>query len=111
MAEIKRSANPSTTPRRRRAATAKSQVAGQDPSALAPTDQAPTVQTLADASVAAPDAGVAPVLVDDAASCPNPAAAAEIEAISHDPVAMAVAHAPHGSSEDSDYAALPASYP
>ncbi len=41
----------------------------------------------------------------------NPAAVAEIEAISHDPVAMAVAHAPHGTNEESDYAALPASYP
>ena len=41
----------------------------------------------------------------------NPSAVAEIEAISHDPVAMAVAHAPHGTNEESDYAALPASYP
>jgi hypothetical protein len=36
---------------------------------------------------------------------PNPQAAAEIEAISHEPVAMKVAHAPPGSNEDSDYAA------
>jgi hypothetical protein len=46
-----------------------------------------------------------------AKSDPNPAAAAEIEAVSHGPAAMAVAHAPHGSDENSDYAPLPATYP
>ncbi|MDO9189174.1 MAG: hypothetical protein Q7U24_04850, partial [Sulfurimicrobium sp.] len=35
---------------------------------------------------------------------PDPAVAAEIETISHGPAALAVAHAPHGSGEDSDYA-------
>jgi len=39
------------------------------------------------------------------------AAAREIEAVSHAPVAMQVAHAPHGSSEDSNSAPLPADYP
>ena len=42
---------------------------------------------------------------------PNPAAAAEIESVSHGPAALAVAHAPHGSNEESDYAPLPQSYP
>ncbi|BBL70201.1 polyphosphate kinase 2 [Methylogaea oryzae] len=42
---------------------------------------------------------------------PNPAAAAEIQAVSHEPAAMAVAKARHGSAEDSDYAKLPANYP
>jgi len=56
-------------------------------------------------SNASKDIGIKPV------KKPNPAAAAEIEAVSQNPVAMAVANAPHGSSEDSDYAALPASYP
>lgn len=42
---------------------------------------------------------------------PNPAAAAEIEAVSHGPMAMAVATAPHGTNEDSTTAPLPASYP
>jgi hypothetical protein len=51
------------------------------------------------------------VKTDNKVSTPNPQAAAEIEAISHDPVAMKVAYAPHGSQENSDYAALPDSYP
>ena len=42
---------------------------------------------------------------------PNPAAAAEIEAISYEPAAVMVAHAPHGTDEDSDQAPLPADYP
>lgn len=42
---------------------------------------------------------------------PDPAVAAEIETVSHGPAALTVAHAPHGSGEDSDYAKLPASYP
>ena len=39
------------------------------------------------------------------------AAAQEIEAISQQPVALQVAHAPHGTSEDSTSAPLPADYP
>jgi polyphosphate kinase 2 len=42
---------------------------------------------------------------------PNPAAAAEIEAISRAPTAHLVAVAPHGSDEDSDLAELPPGYP
>jgi polyphosphate kinase 2 len=42
---------------------------------------------------------------------PDPAVAAEIESVSHGPAALTVAHAPHGSDEDSDYAKLPADYP
>lgn len=42
---------------------------------------------------------------------PNPAAAAEIEAASHGPVATAVAHAVPASREDSAAAPLPATYP
>jgi polyphosphate kinase 2 len=42
---------------------------------------------------------------------PNPAAAAEIQAVSHEPTAMRVAMAPHGSGEDSDEARLPEGYP
>lgn len=41
----------------------------------------------------------------------DPAVIAQIEAVSHSPAALAVAHARHGSDEDSDYAPLPASYP
>ena len=108
MAETKSNENPSTetfTPTkspRRRTRAAK-----------------PPIAAVANESVALPDV-VAPgdtpgeAAIDiaaDAASCPNPEAAAEIEAVSHDPVAMAVAHAPAGSNENSDYAALPASYP
>ena len=44
-------------------------------------------------------------------SNPNPEAAAEIEAISHKAAAMAVAHAPRGNKENSDYAQLPETYP
>jgi polyphosphate kinase 2 len=44
-------------------------------------------------------------------SNPNPEAAAEIEAISHKAAALAVAHAPRGNKEDSDYAHLPENYP
>lgn len=42
---------------------------------------------------------------------PNPEAAAAIEAISHKVAALAVAHAPRGNKEDSDYARLPKNYP
>jgi len=42
---------------------------------------------------------------------PNPQAAAEIESVSHAPMALRVAHAPSGSNEDSDVAPLPQSYP
>ena len=42
---------------------------------------------------------------------PNPKAAQEIEAISHEPTALLVANAPHGSDEDSDDALLPPGYP
>jgi polyphosphate kinase 2 len=42
---------------------------------------------------------------------PNPAAAAEIEAVSHEPTAVMVATAPRGTSEDSDEAVLPPGYP
>ncbi len=42
---------------------------------------------------------------------PNPAAAAEIEAVSHEPTAMLVATAPVGTNEDSDVAELPPDYP
>jgi polyphosphate kinase len=42
---------------------------------------------------------------------PNPQAAQEIEAISHEPTALLVANAPHGSDEDSDDAILPPDYP
>ncbi len=41
----------------------------------------------------------------------NAAAIAAIESVSHGPVAEAVAHAPRGSDEESDYAPLPADYP
>ncbi|NTV96113.1 MAG: polyphosphate kinase 2 [Thiobacillus sp.] len=42
---------------------------------------------------------------------PDKAAIEAIESASHGPVAEAVAHAPHGTDEESDYAPLPASYP
>ncbi|WP_235281886.1 polyphosphate kinase 2 [Methyloterricola oryzae] len=42
---------------------------------------------------------------------PNPEAAEEIEAISHEPTAHLIATAPHGSDEDSEVAPLPAGYP
>jgi len=42
---------------------------------------------------------------------PNPVAAAAIEAISHEPTALMVATAPHGTDEDSDDAQLPTGYP
>ena len=42
---------------------------------------------------------------------PNLEAAKEIEAISHEPTALLVANAPHGSEEDSEDAALPPGYP
>ncbi len=52
-----------------------------------------------------------PLATPEAAPEPNPVAAAEIEAVSQGPAALEVAHAPHGSDEDSDYAPLPATYP
>ena len=57
------------------------------------------------------DGPVDAVSFRDPAESSNPAAAAEIEAVSHAPAAMSVAFARHGSSEDSDSAALPANYP
>ncbi len=45
------------------------------------------------------------------AKYPNPAAIAEIEAVSHEPAALKVARAPRGTDEESDYAPLPAGYP
>ncbi|WP_240342348.1 polyphosphate kinase 2 [Methylococcus sp. EFPC2] len=42
---------------------------------------------------------------------PNPQAAEEIEAVSHEPTALLVAKAPHGTDEDSDEAPLPSGYP
>jgi polyphosphate kinase 2 len=42
---------------------------------------------------------------------PNPQAAAEIEAVSHEPTAMLVAAAPVGTNEDSESAPLPQGYP
>ncbi len=42
---------------------------------------------------------------------PNLEAAKEIEAISHEPTALLVANAPHGSEEDSEDAELPPGYP
>lgn len=42
---------------------------------------------------------------------PNPDAAAAIEHVSHEPVAVMVAHAPRGTDEDSEKAPLPESYP
>lgn len=47
----------------------------------------------------------------DPKTAPNPAAASEIESVSHDPVALKVAFAPRGTNENSDYAELPESYP
>ena len=47
----------------------------------------------------------------DLSNTPNPEAAAEIEAVSHGRMAETVAHARHGTNEESDYAPLPASYP
>ncbi len=44
-------------------------------------------------------------------SPPNREAAEEIQAISHEPTAMLVANAPHGSDEDSEDAELPPGYP
>ncbi|TCJ13180.1 polyphosphate kinase 2 [Parasulfuritortus cantonensis] len=46
-----------------------------------------------------------------ASATPDQAAVAAIESVSHGPVAEAVAHAPHGTDEESDYAPLPAGYP
>lgn len=49
--------------------------------------------------------------IPPSAARPLPNPAAEIEAISLAPTAQQIALAPHGSNENSDYAALPASYP
>ena len=57
------------------------------------------------------EAAPKPVRRPRAAKAPDPAAVAEIEAASHGPAADAVAHAPRGSDEESDYAPLPADYP
>ncbi len=47
----------------------------------------------------------------DMTNTPNPQAAVEIESVSQGHMAEVVAHAPHGTNEESDYAPLPESYP
>ena len=63
------------------------------------------------ASAAAEPKQPAPARRRSAVAKAREAAAREIEAISHAPVALQVAHAPHGSTEDSTSAPLPADYP
>jgi hypothetical protein len=108
-------AKPAATARRRRAA-AKPVTTGGPTAPIEPA--APIGQDTSQASAVAEAVAVVPApegVVIIPQTPPgheaNPSAVAEIEAISHDPVAMAVAHAPHGTNEESDYAALPASYP
>lgn len=62
-------------------------------------------------SVAAEPQQPAPARRRSAVTKAREAAAREIEAISHAPVALQVAHAPHGSLEDSTSAPLPADFP
>ena len=114
MAETKSppASNPAAPVRRRRTPAAK-------PAPEVAT--APGSEAAVAASVAQPAVSEAVVLEtpDGALTVPqmpagqavNPAVAAEIEAISGEPAAMAVAYAPRGTAEESDYAALPASYP
>ena len=70
-----------------------------------------TTETPAEA--AAPQAAARPAgrRRKPSAQAQREAAAREIEAVSHAPVAMQVAHAPHGTAEDSNSAPLPAAYP
>jgi len=96
-----KSAAAATPTRRRRPAAAKT--ATPAPDAAPDAAEAVVVVHTPDGDVQVPQA--------PAGHDANPAAVAEIEAVSHEPVAMAVAHAPHGTAEESDYAALPASYP
>ncbi|MDC7701742.1 polyphosphate kinase 2 [Vogesella indigofera] len=62
-------------------------------------------------NVAAEPQKPAPARRRSAVAKAREAAAREIEAISHAPVALQVAHAPHGSIEDSTSAPLPADFP
>ncbi|MDC7691038.1 polyphosphate kinase 2 [Vogesella indigofera] len=62
-------------------------------------------------SVAAEPQKPAPARRRSAVAKAREAAAREIEAISHAPVALQVAHAPHGTIEDSTSAPLPADFP
>jgi polyphosphate kinase 2 len=98
-------AKPATPARRRRPATPKS---GAPAQAAAP---APENVVAEEAVLVHTPEGDVKIPQMPAGHDANPAAVAEIEAVSHEPVAMAVAHAPHGTSEESDYAGLPASYP
>jgi len=93
-----------TTTRRRRPAAAKTE-------AQTPVLAAAPAADAAEAVVVHTPEGDVKVPQTTPGHDANPAAAAEIESVSHEPVAMAVAHAPHGTSEESDYAGLPASYP
>ena len=63
------------------------------------------------APAAAPAAAKAPRRRNTKASRAREAAVQEIEAISHAPVALQVAHAPHGTAEDSNSAPLPQDFP
>ncbi len=72
----------------------------------------PQPQPETDDAVLTPEKMAADVPADPAlAESPNPVAAAEIQAVSHEPVATLVATAPKGSAEDSEEAPLPAGYP
>ena len=99
-------------PRRRRAAPVKQTVPEVAPvAALVVTPETAPESVSVSAQAAEAAAKIETEMTINLAKTPNPKAAAEIEAVSHDPVAMKVAHAPQGTNEDSDYAALPASYP
>ncbi len=115
MVETKRTIKSTAAPRRR--STSRSKTPDTVPTSpalaapeFAPASEAASVEVGSEVKVAASD--VTPdVAAVHHAPYPNPKAAAEIESVSHEPVAMAVAQAPRGSQEESDYAALPASYP
>ncbi len=66
---------------------------------------------LVDAAASPPATGARSRRRKPSAQAQREAAAREIEAVSHAPVAMQVAHAPHGTAEDSNSAPLPADYP
>ncbi|MGV8301817.1 polyphosphate kinase 2, partial [Pseudomonas aeruginosa] len=83
----------------------------EEPTVTPPSPEQPAAQPAKPARPAARRAPRKPATRRPRVASPAQKAREEIQAISQKPVALQVASAPHGSSEDSTSASLPANYP
>ncbi|MCO3929200.1 polyphosphate kinase 2, partial [Pseudomonas aeruginosa] len=83
----------------------------EEPTVSPPSPEQPAAQPAKPARPAARRAPRKPATRRPRVASPAQKAREEIQAISQKPVALQVASAPHGSSEDSTSASLPAIYP